>query len=194
MIHIMLSAIRNANRLSSCGLNVVKMKRLISGNVHWNESPILGILPPERISKTHRATFATDSKAPILMDIIKRIKMDLKEADVNHDGRIDFEELKLILAKYPNVFSKDDVETIGELFYVGKGGKSVSHATFMRGMLHTVNSDESDESNPLQLENCEDNRCYVSSSHTDVSPFYNTQQEFDKHLLKYIQEIIGKQS
>jgi hypothetical protein len=64
----------------------------------------------------------------------------------------------------------------------------------MRGMLHTVNSDESDESNPLQLENCEDNRCYVSSSHTDVSPFYNTQQEFDKHLLKYIQEIIGKQS
>ena len=46
--------------------------------------------------------------------------------------------------------------------------------------------------NPLQLENCEDNRCYVSKEHTDVSPFYNTQVEFDKHLVKYMQEIIEK--
>jgi len=79
---------------------------------------------PAKNNMSFSTTSTTDTTAPI---ILKRVKQDLLDADVNHDGRIDFEELKLILSKYSNVFTEKDVETIGELFYVGKGGKSVSH-------------------------------------------------------------------
>ena len=62
------------------------------------------------LSSGTRHYFATDSNKasppPIVMDILKRIKADLKEADVNHDGRIDFEELKFILKKIPSSLYK----------------------------------------------------------------------------------------
>lgn len=128
----------------------------------------------------------------VAMDVVKRIKQDLVDADVNHDQRVDFEELKLILGKYSNVFSEDDVQAIGELFFVGKGGKSVTHTTFLRGMLHTASADTASE-NPLGLESCSDERCFVSGQ-DDGREFYNTQQEFDKHLFKYIQELVERKS
>ena len=40
---------------------------------------------------------------------------------------LDAEELKLILKKYSDTFTDEDVIELGNLFYVGKGGDSVSH-------------------------------------------------------------------
>lgn len=47
--------------------------------------------------------------------IVRKVKADLVEADINKDGRIDSEELKLILKKYPGVFKDQDITEIGEL-------------------------------------------------------------------------------
>ena len=40
---------------------------------------------------------------------------------------LDAEELKLILKKYSDTFTDEDVIKLGNLLYVGKGGDSVSH-------------------------------------------------------------------
>jgi hypothetical protein len=98
--------------------------------------------------------------------IIRSIKADLTEADINKDGRIDAEELKLILKKYPAVFTDHDIMEIGELFYTARGGESVSHERFMKAINHAVNGAEeideesvihrrtSSSSHPLGLGTC----------------------------------------
>jgi hypothetical protein len=64
-------------------------------------------------------------------ELIRRIKSDLIEADVNKDGRLDSDELKLILKKYSDTFTDAEINELGELFYLGK----VVRALVMRGML-----------------------------------------------------------
>lgn len=122
-------------------------------------------------------------------DILKRIKADLTEADVNGDGKIDFEELKLLLNKYHG-FSNQQVQDIGELFYVGRAGQSVSHTTFLRGVQHVV-ANSNYKANPLKFENLDDKRCFVSSKYDtdDSQQFYDIQREFNMALLEYVQQI-----
>eukprot|EP00545_Synedropsis_sp_CCMP1620_P003257 CAMPEP_0119026168 /NCGR_PEP_ID=MMETSP1176-20130426/34993_1 /TAXON_ID=265551 /ORGANISM="Synedropsis recta cf, Strain CCMP1620" /LENGTH=285 /DNA_ID=CAMNT_0006981839 /DNA_START=106 /DNA_END=963 /DNA_ORIENTATION=+ len=145
---------------------------------------------PTFLTLSRRTNFSVPTK---LLDfrILKRIKADLTEADVNHDGKIDFEELKLLLNKY-HMFSNQQVQEIGELFYVGKAGQSVSHTTFLRGVQHVVAGNSPNE-NPLQFENLDDKRCFVSKRYDDTntsgSQFYDIQREFDKALLEYMQQI-----
>ena len=64
-------------------------------------------------------------------ELIRRIKSDLIEADVNKDGRLDSDELKLILKKYSDTFTDEEINELGELFYLGKGGESISHERYV---------------------------------------------------------------
>jgi len=64
-------------------------------------------------------------------ELIRRIKSDLIEADVNKDGRLDSDELKLILKKYSDTFTDSEINELGELFYLGKGGESISHERYV---------------------------------------------------------------
>ena len=70
-------------------------------------------------------------------ELIRRIKSDLIEADVNKDGRLDSDELKLILKKYSDTFTDAEINELGELFYLGKGGESISHERYVSCMLYT---------------------------------------------------------
>ena len=81
----------------------------------------------------------------LVAEIIRKIKADLIEADVNYDGKIDSEELKMVLRKYPEIFSDKDVVDIGQLFYAGRGGESVSHEKFMEAVANAVGKSEVDE-------------------------------------------------
>lgn len=72
------------------------------------------------------ATESTDdtssiNKVPLDADLLEKMKKDLVLADVNKDGRIDAEELKIILKKYPDTFSDIDVVKITDLFFCCKG-------------------------------------------------------------------------
>ena len=101
-----------------------------------------------------------------ISNLVRMIKADLAEADLNKDEKIDSEELKLILKKYPDVFSDEDVLEIGELFYTARGGESVSHERFLKAISNAIaNKDDIDEeggqhrrmgniSHPLGLGSC----------------------------------------
>jgi hypothetical protein len=107
--------------------------------------------------------------------LIRKIKADLVETDFNKDGRIDAEELKAVLKKYPAVFSDSDVFEIGELFYTSRGGESVSHERFMAAISNTIEGktevDEEDVmhrrkgtmSHPLGLGSCSTEYMYGKS-------------------------------
>lgn len=87
----------------------------------------------------------SDDKNIIYADIVRKIKAELIEADVNSDGKIDSEELKIILKKHSDVFSDRDVLDIADLFYTGRGGASVSHETFLAAIERATGKDKDDE-------------------------------------------------
>lgn len=122
--------------------------RSLSTTTETTASPDIGPSPNAEISK-----------------LVRKIKADLVEADVNHDGKIDSEELQLILKKYPGVFQDKDILEIGELFYTARGGESVSHERFLKAISNAINESEVKEeggqhrrmgtiSHPLGLGTC----------------------------------------
>ena len=127
------------------------------------------------------------------MTVLKRIQADLVEADVNNDGRIDFLEIQLVLAKYPETFSQDDIERIGELFYVGRSGSSVRHSTFLRGIQYVLRNggSNSGNKNPLQMESLNDQRCWVSPEEAAAKEecLYNVQAQFEQSLSEYVEAV-----
>jgi hypothetical protein len=60
----------------------------------------------------------------------------------DYDGKIDADELKSVLQKYPEVFDEHDVLEIDELFYTSLGGEGVSHERFMMAVSNTINAAE----------------------------------------------------
>lgn len=139
-------------------------------------------------STTSSSSARTKSKL-LSTAVLRSIKADLIEADANDDQRVDFDDIKSILAKYSDAFTKEDAEAIGEIFYVGMGGKSISHRRFLRAVQHSAN-DGSAETSPLGLESVKDDRCFLSPGH--YSTYYNTAAEFDRHLKRYIEEIVAR--
>ena len=73
---------------------------------------------------------------------------------------IDTEELKTLLRKHNNAFTEDEIVEIGELFYAGKSGGSVSFEKFVQAIDRVVQRQESgnveydEEGNPLKLGSC----------------------------------------
>ena len=97
-------------------------------------------------------------KGVIIAKIIRKIKADLIEADIkgNYDGKIDADELKSVLQKYPEVFDEHDVLEIGELFYTSRGGEGVSHERFMKAVSNAINAAEADGNDNDHIDNDSD--------------------------------------
>jgi len=73
--------------------------------------------------------------------------------------RIDTEELKQLLRKHNSAFTEEEIIEIGELFYAGKSGGSVSFERFVEAVDRVVHQEtETDEDgvskNPLELGSC----------------------------------------
>ncbi|KAL3903166.1 MAG: hypothetical protein SGILL_010548, partial [Bacillariaceae sp.] len=99
--------------------------------------------------------------------MVRSIKADLVEADVNHDGKLDAEELKAILRKYPKVFDDHAVMEIGELFYTSRGGESVSHERFMKAIANAIKEaeDAEEEEDAVDEEGGQHRRMNTGISH-----------------------------
>lgn len=134
-------------------------------------------------------------------DSIRRIKTELIEADINNDGRLDANELRIILKKHSGAFTDEQVVKLSELFYFGKGGGSVSHETFLQGIAHVtaaaknVEEDEtglvhrralSEKVHPLGLGKCGTEFMYGKT------PVY-TQEELDVKLTHVPPKTISDQ-
>jgi hypothetical protein len=101
------------------------------------------------------------------MNVIKSIQSDVKSADINRDGRVDFEDLKeLFRSSYSHIYTADEIDEIGELFFVGKSGQPVKTTHLVRGICHIAqaaasqldNDNGSGRPNPLRLQNLQDRR------------------------------------
>jgi hypothetical protein len=121
------------------------------------------------------------------MNVIKSIQSDVKSVDLNRDGLVDFEDLKeLLRSSYSTIYTADEIDEIGELLFVGKSGQPVKTTHLVRGICHIAQA-PTDRPNPLKLQNVEDRR-YKNDPRDHMHDFYNTQESFDRHMQKYIQE------
>jgi Alternative oxidase len=61
---------------------------------------------------------------------------------VHTNHRIDAEELKTLLRRHNNAFTEDEIIQIGEMFYAGKAGGSVSFERFIEAIDRVVQREE----------------------------------------------------
>jgi len=63
-------------------------------------------------------------------DVISRIEADFQAVDANGDGRIDSDELRILLRR-SGAFSDADIVEISEIFYAGRAGESVPFSNLL---------------------------------------------------------------
>lgn len=130
-------------KLCTCGLTTTTKVYPVAPfmlSQHW--FPLKPAFSHSRTLSTTAPTENSNEKEKELLsaEIIRSIKAELIEADVNSDGKVDAEELKLILKKHSDIFSEQDILEIGELFYTGRGGASVTHEQFMEAIANAAES------------------------------------------------------
>jgi hypothetical protein len=59
------------------------------------------------------------------VNVLSKIAKDLKRADLNGDGNLDFEESKTVFCLH-DCFSDQEAEQVGDLFFVGDCGRHES--------------------------------------------------------------------
>lgn len=104
-------------------------------------SSINGMKPVSALYSTTLSLRSTSSPGTIEkplraldMSVVTRIKEELKEVDVNFDGRLDSEELKQLLRKHGDFFTDEEIVELGELYYVAKAGGSVRFDNFIEAV------------------------------------------------------------
>ena len=68
------------------------------------------------------------------MSVVRQIKAELMAVDANLDGKIDASELKELLRKHHGAFTDKEIVEIGDLYYAGKAGGSVSFDRFIEAV------------------------------------------------------------
>jgi len=84
------------------------------------------------------STATNDELHKLSANVVKKIKAELMEADRNHDGRINAEELKVLLKKHRSTFTDKEIEELSELFYAAKAGGSVTYDHFIKAADYAV--------------------------------------------------------
>jgi Alternative oxidase len=88
--------------------------------------------------------------------------------------RLDTDELKNLLRKHKNVFTEEEIVEIGELFYAGKSGGSVSFSRFVEAIDRVAQLQQQHDTrrdqvgNPLDLGTC-GNEYLFYKSHSNYS-------------------------
>lgn len=104
---------------------------------------------------------------------------------------IDTEELKTLLRKHSQAFTEDEIVEIGELFYAGKSGGSVSFERFIQAIDRVVDRQESNKveydskGNPLALGSCGNEYLFYKSHGNmdwDIKVTHNTPKTVSDRL------------
>jgi hypothetical protein len=113
---------------------------------------------------------------------------------LNHYS-IDTDELKTLLGRHKNAFTPDEIVQIGELFYAGKSGGSVSFDSFIQAIDRVVQLEEKNdddnrdrEGNPMKLGTCGNEYLFYKSHGTysqedlNIKLVHTTPQNFTDRL------------
>lgn len=104
--------------------------------------------------------FVTKKLRALNMKTVKTIMEELEAVDKDVNRRLGCDELKDLLRKHKNAFTEDEIVQIGELFYAGKSGGTVSFERFIQAIDHVVELEEKEDvnrdssGNPLGLGSC----------------------------------------
>jgi len=125
------------------------------------------------------------------MSVVRQIKAELMEVDANSDGRINAEELKKLLHKHSSAFTDEEVLEIGELFYAGKAGGSITLDNFIEAVDYVASHEEDNEERKmLDGEHFKGNdrhplgvgRCSMEYMNAGKSHGHYTEEELDVKL------------
>jgi hypothetical protein len=109
---------------------------------------------------------------------------------LNHYS-IDTDELKTLLGRHKNAFTQDEIVQIGELFYAGKSGGSVSFDSFIQAIDRVVQLEEQhdeSEGNPMKIGTCGNEYLFYKSHGTysqedmNIKLVHTTPQNFTDRL------------
>lgn len=118
------------------------------------ENNVSGI---NHLNNTNNNNSKMPSTSVLTVDAVKRIMEELRSIDNNSDERINTDELKQLLSKHNTAFTEQEIVEIGELFYAGKSGGSVSFRRFVEAIDRVLQADQGGQNNganPLQLGGC----------------------------------------
>ncbi|KAL7568528.1 hypothetical protein ACA910_002644 [Epithemia clementina (nom. ined.)] len=121
----------------------------------------------------HEPGFVTKTLRALNMKTVKEIMQELKAVDDNSDGRLDTGELKNLLRKHKSAFTDEEISQIGELFYAGKSGGSVSFDKFIEAIDRVIQKEEGEDDeegrkeNPLDIGTC-GNEYLFYKSHSNM--------------------------
>lgn len=71
-------------------------------------------------------------------DVVELIREEFEAVDVARNGKIDSDELKLLLRRHKNVFTEAEILEISELYYVGNSGKAIPFDTLLTAIDNTL--------------------------------------------------------
>jgi hypothetical protein len=99
-------------------------------------------------SATPSITLATNFEKPtplsaLDMSVVRQIKAELMSVDENSDGRLQADELKLLLRKHSTAFTDEEIMEISDLYYAGKAGGAVTFDNFIEAVDYAARNDES---------------------------------------------------
>lgn len=125
------------------------------------------------------------------MAVVRQIKAELIEVDANSDGRLDAEELKKLLNKHNNTFTDEEIIDIGELFYAGKAGGSVSFDRFIEAIDYVAAGQENTTKDTVKRDSSNEHfkegerhplgvgRCAAEYMNAGKSHGFYTEEELD---------------
>eukprot|EP00535_Pseudo-nitzschia_heimii_P011028 CAMPEP_0197198158 /NCGR_PEP_ID=MMETSP1423-20130617/33230_1 /TAXON_ID=476441 /ORGANISM="Pseudo-nitzschia heimii, Strain UNC1101" /LENGTH=477 /DNA_ID=CAMNT_0042651987 /DNA_START=112 /DNA_END=1545 /DNA_ORIENTATION=+ len=115
------------------------------------------------ISTTEVGTITTPLKK-LDKNTVRKIEAELREVDVDHDGRVDSEDLANLLKKHQTAFTDEEIVEFAELFYAGKGGASMTVSEFIQALDEAVSSEEEGRNkHPILDGNCSAEYIYRKS-------------------------------
>lgn len=131
MRKLMPAGIMNSSQSFSTKLSTPSIQALVQTRGLGTKTEIPGL-----VSETIEDLKRTE------LEIVRQVKARILEVDANNDGKIDSEELKEALRKMGG-FSDREIVEIGELFYAARGGSSISHEDFLKGVATIVKDNHS---------------------------------------------------
>ena len=73
--------------------------------------------------------------------VIDQIKADLKAVDFDNNGKIDADELRVLLKRHNSTFTDDEIVELSELFYASRAGGAVPMDEFVAALDSAANRD-----------------------------------------------------
>lgn len=86
------------------------------------------------LKPTHPTSTPTAPLYNLPPSVIEQIKLDLQSVDLDQNGKIDADELRILLKKHDTTFTDEEIVELSELFYASRGAGAVPLEEFVAAL------------------------------------------------------------